>query len=113
MEIGADAQRILLSAPVEAEEEYMPGYKLYSIMTPIVDIQAHPAGKAFLNRVMPVVNALIERMGMGAKQTDAIPYAELQPRNVGLMSEPLQTLKRMLPNIAEEEWESLFRELNA
>lgn len=40
-------------------------------------------------------------MGMEPGNADA-PYTELQPKDVGLISEPLQTLKRMLPNMAEE-----------
>ena len=112
VEIGANAQEILLSAPIEAEHEYIRDGKVYSIMTPISEVMLHPAGRSFLNGVMPMVNAIIERMGMGKEKQAAMPYAGQMPKNTGLMAEPLQTLRRMLQNIPEEKWNDLFRELN-
>ncbi len=113
VEICADAETVLLSAPVEAEYEYIPDGTVYSILTPIGEAQKNPAGKAFLQRVMPMVDAIIERMGMGKEKQAAMPYAELMPREAGLMAEPLQTLKRMLRQIGEEEWNTLMEEMNA
>ena len=112
VEIGANAMDILLSETVEAEHEYIPDGKVYSIMTPISEVMLHPAGRRFLDEIAPVVNAFIERMGMGKAKQDAMPYAGQMPKNTGLMAEPLQTLKRMLRSVPEEKWDELLKELN-
>lgn len=111
VEIGASAQEILLSAPVEVEDEYLPTGMQYSIMTPLIDVQQHPAGRAFLARVWPKVEAILARMGMKDAQT-LVPYAEQKPKETGLMAEPLQTLRRMLRDVPAEAWDDLLRELN-
>ena len=110
--IGANAQEMLCSVPVQAEHEYIPDGKIYDIMTPIGEVGLHPAGKKFLAEIMPMVNAIIARMGMGKEQQTAMPYADQRPKETGLMAEPLQTLKRMLRNLPEEKWDTLLAELN-
>lgn len=110
--IGANAQEMLCSVPVQAEHEYIPDGKIYDIMTPISEVELHPAGRKFLSEIMPMVNAIIARMGMGKEQQAAMPYADQRPKETGLMAEPLQTLKRMLRNLPEEKWDTLFMELN-
>lgn len=113
VEVGTSVQDILLSAPVEVEHEYIPDGKVYDIMTPISEVKLHPAGRAFLGHIMPMVNVIIERMGMGKEKQKTMPYFDEMPKNTGLMAEPLQTLKRMLQNIPDERWEKLLDELNA
>lgn len=110
--IGASAQEMLLTAPVEVEDEYIPDGRTYTIMTPLVDVKRHPAGRAFLDRTWPMVQAILDRMGMRDAQA-SVPYADLMPEETGLMAEPLQTLQRMLRNIPAEEWEQLLQDLNA
>lgn len=110
--IGANAQEMLCSVPVQAEHEYIPDGKIYDIMTPISEVELHPAGREFLAEIMPMVNAIIARMGMGKEQQAAMPYADQRPKETGLMAEPLQTLKRILRNLPEEKWNALFVELN-
>ena len=110
--IGANAQEMLCSVPVQAEHEYIQDGKIYDIMTPISEVELHPAGRKFLSEIMPMVNAIIARMGMGKEQQAAMPYADQRPKETGLMAEPLQTLKRMLRNLPEEKWDTLFMELN-
>mgnify|MGYP002733140319 CR=1 FL=1 len=111
VEVGASAQQVLLSSPVEVEDEYVPDGRRFTIMTPLIEVQRHPAGRAFLEQVWPRVEALIARMGMQGAQ-NSVPYAELRPRESGLMAEPLQTLQRMLRDLPPEEWETLLRDLN-
>ena len=112
VEICENAQDVLLSATVKAEHEYIRDGKVYSIMTPISEVMLHLAGKSFLDGIMPMVNAIIERMGMGKEKQATMPYAGQMPKNTGLMAEPLQTLKRMLQNIPEEKWDDLIKEMN-
>ena len=78
-------------------------------MTPVCDIRKNPIGEAFLSRIMPTINAIIERMG---KNNVEMPYAELMPGTMGLEAEPLQTIMRMVPQISEQEWEAFFAEIN-
>lgn len=112
VQIGLSAQDIILRAPVDAADEYIPAKTVYNIMTPICDMEKHPAGKAFMKKIEPVLNAILARVNMGGGQAE-MPYAELMPKTVGLPMEPVQTLKRMLPMVSAEEWEQLFAELNA
>lgn len=112
IQIGRNANDIVLSRKVKAQNEFLPTGIHYSIMTPICDVESNPVGKAFWDRIMPMVNAIIARMNAGAPQAE-MPYADEVPKSVGLMVEPLQTLKRMVPNISEEEWDRLFAEMNA
>ncbi len=111
IQAGWSAEEICLSQEVKAEDEFLPSNTRYTIMTPICDAGKNPAGKAFLERIMPAVDAMIKRMGKG-KDSEPMPYEELRPVNMGLMSEPLQTLKRMLPDITEAEWENTLEEMN-
>lgn len=113
IEICANAQEVLLRADVCAEHEYIPDGRSYDLMSPIGEVMRHPAGKEFFDCVMPRVNAIVERMGMGKEKQALMPYADQIPRETGLMSEPLQTVKRMLSDISEEEWSELFAALNA
>ena len=58
-----------------------------------------------------MIDAVIAKMDMG-KASAQMPYAEEMPKELGLLSEPLQMVKRMLPMIPEERWERLFKEMN-
>lgn len=109
IQIGKSVRDIVLSADIDAADEYIPEPKVYNIMTPVCDVRKHPVGEEFLNRIMPMVDAIIQRMGQ--KQVE-MPYAELMPGTVGLEAEPLQTLMRMLPQISEQEWNTFFTEIN-
>ncbi len=111
IEICQDAETVLLQQAVTVEDEYMASGQKYDLMTPIVDVKKHPVGKDFMDEVMPMVNAVIAKMGMDAAAKQ-MPYAEDLPKEMGLLSEPLQTIKRMLPMIPEERWEDLFKEMN-
>lgn len=64
-----------------------------------------------MEEVQLMIDAVIARMDMG-KASAQMPYAEEMPKELGLLSEPLQTVKRMLPMIPEERWERLFKEMN-
>lgn len=112
VQIGRSANDIVLRHKVTAQNEFKSTGIHYSIMTPVCDVENNPVGKAFLDRVMPMVNAIIARMNAGTGQEE-MPYAEEMPKSIGLMTEPLQTLKRMVPSISEEEWNRLFEEMNA
>ena len=46
------------------------------------------------------------------KARKAMPYQELMPKSMRMMTEPLQTLMRMLPDIPETEWQALFERMN-
>lgn len=111
IQIGLSAEEIVLRRPVKAEDEYLPNGRQYNIMTPICDALEHPEGKAFLNQLMPRVNAVIRRMGMDKAQ-ETMPYKELMPKHMGLMAEPLQTVMRMAPDVPETEWLALFERMN-
>lgn len=63
VEICKNAQEVLLSQPIQAENEYISTGQVYDMMTPIIDIEEHPVGAAFLRKVMPVVEAMIARLG--------------------------------------------------
>lgn len=110
--IGTSAHEMILSAPVEVEHEYISDGKVFDIMTPIGEVQLHPVGKAFFEEVKPMIDAVIERIGMGKDKQAAMPYSEMMPKSTGLIAEPLQTIKRMLRNIPEERWEELLKQLN-
>lgn len=109
IQIGKSVQDIVLSADIDAADEYLPESRVYNIMTPVCDIRKNPIGEAFLSRIMPTINAIIERMG---KSNVEMPYAELMPGTMGLETEPLQTIMRMVPQISEQEWEAFFAEIN-
>lgn len=111
IEICQDAATVLLQQEITVEDEYIASGQKYDLMTPIVDVQKHPLGKAFMEEVQPMIDAVIARMDMG-KASAQMPYAEEMPKELGLLSEPLQTIKRMLPMLPEERWENLFQEMN-
>lgn len=111
VEIGESAQRILLSAPLDVQDEYIPDGTRYTMMSPICDVRRHPAGRVFWEKAEPMVNAIIAQMGMKDAQMQ-VPYADKKPPETGLMAEPLQTLQRMLRQVTPEEWEQLLKELN-
>ena len=111
IQIGRSAEDIVLRRAVEAEAEYLPDGRQYDIMTPVCDALEHPEGKAFLEKLMPRVNAVISRMGMDKAQ-ETMPYKELMPKNMGLMAEPLQTVMRMASDVPESEWKALFERMN-
>lgn len=111
IQIGASARDILLEEKILMENEYQRNGYVYDIMSPICDVAEHPEGRAFLDSIMPMVNAVIARMPQ-AKAMNEMPYAELRSKNTGLLSEPLQTLQRMLPNISKEQWKELLEKLN-
>lgn len=110
VEVGTSAQDIVLSAPIRAADEYIPDGRTYNIMTSLEDALRHPAGQAFWEKIQPQLNAAMARMNAG-NQTP-MPYGDEMPASVGLMVEPLQTLKRLLPMISEAEWNTLFDEMN-
>ncbi len=112
VEICQDAATVLLSEKVTAANQYLPTGRIYSIMTPAMDVMKHPLGKEFIDGVMPMINAIIKKMGMNDAQSK-MPYFDEAPKDMGLMAEPMQTMKRMLPNISEEQWNELFEKLNA
>ena len=111
IQIGTSAEDIVLRQPVKVEDEYIETGRKYNIMTPVCDAAKHPEGKAFLDQIMPRVNAIISRVGMD-KARKAMPYQELMPKSMRMMTEPLQTLMRMLPDIPETEWQALFERMN-
>ena len=108
--IQTSAEAVVLEQKIHVEDEYIPTGEKYDMMTPICDVKHHPAGKAFMAKIEPMLQAILKRMG--PSETVQMPYADLMPKTVGLDSEPLQTLMRMLPHIAREEWENLLHELN-
>lgn len=109
VEICKNAQEVLLSQPIQAENEYLSTGQVYDMMTPIIDIEEHPVGAAFLRKVMPVVEAMIARLG----QTNTeMPYGELMPYGNGLKAEPLMTLKRLAPTIPQKEWDEFLQKIN-
>ena len=109
--IGYSSRETALSQKVEAEDEYLPSRKVYSIMTPVCDIRKNPVGAEFLERIMPTVNAIVEKINYGKTEME-MPYAELMPIISGLEVEPLQTIMRMVPQITGEEWEAFFKKIN-
>lgn len=112
IQAGWSAEEVCLGKQIEAEDEFIPTGIVYTIMTPICDVKKNPVGKEFLTRIMPMAEGIIKRMGKN-KGSEPMPYEELRPLNMGLLSEPLQTLKRMLPNITEDEWKSVLAEMNS
>jgi beta-glucosidase len=112
IEIGTDANSIVLSAPVTAEEEYIASGINYNILTPICDVKKNPAGQEFFHKYQPMIDAVIKRMTGGAGTKMKLPYAEECPAEMGLNSEPMQTIKRMLPMISAEEWKIWFEKMN-
>ena len=113
VQIGRSAADIVLREPVDVADEYVPSGYVYDIMSPIMDVEKHPAGKAFLEKMAPIISAIIARVDMGGGSSkEPMPYGELMPKTVGLYAEPLQTLKRMLPMVTAEEWDDLLRALN-
>ncbi len=111
IEICQDAATVLLQQALTVEDEFMPSGQVYDLMTPIVDVKKNPVGKEFMDEVMPMVNAVIAKMGMD-KAAKQLPYAAEAPKEMGLLSEPLQTIKRMLPMVPQERWDRLFKEMN-
>ncbi|MDE5717376.1 MAG: fibronectin type III-like domain-contianing protein, partial [Lachnospiraceae bacterium] len=111
IEIGRSSRDIVLSRNLNAEDEYLPVGKEYNIMTPVCDVRRNPVGAEFLEQVMPMVNAIIERMNYGKVQTE-MPYAEMMPKTAGLEAEPLQTIMRMVPQITAEKWDAFFDKIN-
>ena len=112
IQIGTSAADVVLRQEIQVENEYIPTGKKYDIMSSIGEVQKHPAAKPFFVKVQPMIRAIISRMGMDKAQV-SMPYAELRPKEAGFLSEPMQTLKRMLPHIPESEWAELFAQLNA
>lgn len=108
--IQTSAETVVLQQKVMVEDEYIPNGQEYDIMTPICDVKRHPAGKEFMEKIEPMLQAMLKRMGPG--NTLQMPYAELMPQTVGLDSEPLQTLMRMFPNISRDKWKKLLVDLN-
>ena len=108
--IQTSAETVVLEQKVSVADEYIPGGQKYDIMTPICDVKCHPAGKAFMERIDPMLQAILKRMGPSTSMQ--MPYAQLMPKTVGLDSEPLQTLMRMFPQIPSAEWEELLHNLN-
>ena len=111
IEIGRSSRDIALSRNLDAEDEYLPADKEYNIMTPVCDVRRNPVGAEFLEQVMPIVNAIIERMNYGKSETE-MPYAEMMPKTAGLEAEPLQTIMRMVPQITAEKWDVFFEKIN-
>lgn len=111
VQIGTSAEEIVLRQLIKVEDEYIETGRKYNIMTPVCDAQKNPEGKAFLEKIMPKVNERISRLGKD-KARQATPYQELMPKTMRMMTEPLQTLMRMLPDIPETEWQALFERMN-
>ena len=65
IEICQDAATVLLQQEITVEDEYIASGQKYDLMTPIVDVQKHPLGKAFMEEVQPMIDAVIARMDMG------------------------------------------------
>lgn len=112
LEIGTDAENVVLSAPVTAAEEYMASGINYNILTPICDVKKNPAGQEFFQKYQSMIDAVIKRMTGGSGTKMKLPYAEECPAEMGLDSEPMQTVKRMLPMISAEEWKIWFQKMN-
>lgn len=108
--IQTSAETVVLEQKVSVADEYIPSGRKYDIMTPICDVKCHPAGKAFMERIDPMLQAVLKRMG--PSESVQMPYAALMPKTVGMDSEPLQTLMRMFPQIPGAEWEELLCNLN-
>ncbi|MCH4207190.1 MAG: glycoside hydrolase family 3 C-terminal domain-containing protein [Solobacterium sp.] len=113
LQIGLNAEEIVLSAGLAVQDEYIPVPHHYSIMTPIMDIVKIPAGKQLVDRLMPSFRAVIAKLSTAAASAETdIPYGDLRPDTVGLMAEPLQTLQRFAQGMTEEDWEKFFQEIN-
>ena len=112
VEICTDADTVVLSKEIDVINQYIPTGKTFDLMSSVGDVMKHSVGKEFLDAYMPKVNAIIARMGMNsaAKQ---MPYFEQMPLDqMGLYTEPMQTIKRMLPDIPQEQWDELFAKMN-
>ena len=68
--------------------------------------------KEFFNKYQPMIDAVIKRMTGGSETKMKLPYADECPAEMGLDSEPMQTVKRMLPMISAEEWKTWFKKMN-
>lgn len=111
IQIGTSARDIVLSKKIAVENEYIPTNQVFTILSSVEEVQNHPAGKAFFKKVQPMLNVVFSRIGMDNVQS-TMPYAELRPKQTGFLSEPMQTVRRMLPMIPQEKWDALFAQLN-
>ncbi len=111
IQICENAQDVVLSQAIMVSDEYLPTGKTYDIMSPIGDAMKTPIGKAFCEKLIPGFMKAVSKRTDIAKQ-HKLPYEELCPEIMGLMSEPLQTLKRFSWGVTEEQWQAFFTEIN-
>lgn len=109
--IQTSAEAVVLHEDIHVADEYIPDGRRYDIMTPICDVKQHPAGKAFMEKIDPMLQAILSRVG--PQEAVQMPYGELMPKTVGLDSEPLQTLMRMFAHLPAAQWEELLQRLNS
>ncbi len=113
LEIGSSAQEILLSQEIAVEDEFVPSNQVYNLMTPICDMMKHPVGKAFVDGLMPQVRQGLKHIGMDIEaMRKSMPYGDQWPGMDILMTEPMQTLQRMAPQLTEAFLNGLFDKMN-
>lgn len=111
VQVCSSAEDILLEAQVQVENEYQEGFVHYDWMSTIGELRQHPLGKEFMKEVEPRINAMLSHMSAAQNYLD-VPYSEMRSKEVGLDAEPLDMLKKLLPDYSEEKWQELFHKLN-
>lgn len=114
VQVCENAQSVLLSMPVKVADEYLPRDVVYTMMTPIGDVMRNPVGREFCEGAMESFMAVVSRMKGDLRKAEAeLPFADLRPRDMGLMSEPLQTLRRFATSKTDADWDEFFERINA
>ncbi len=112
IQIGRAANCIVMEKRIEIENDNVHKHD-YSMLTTIGEVAMHPAGKAFLDKVIPIFMEAIRKSGFIQGDSDKAVNNKEHRGSTGLNTEPLKTLKRFLPEYTDEDWQRLFDELNA
>lgn len=88
-----------------------------TLFTPIVEVVKTKAGKEFVDKVLPIFNKMIEKSGylsgaMAEKMKTMTPEEMRKAQEVGLFTQPLNTLGRALPEMTDTAWMDLLDAIN-
>lgn len=114
IQICANAEEVILSESRELEGVYAKSKIIYTMHTPIAEVVKNSAGKAFVDKALPIFHAMIVKSGFlkGDAEKTIEEAGKNRNKNQGLYAQPLNTLRLALPEMTETDWVDLLDEMN-
>lgn len=111
VQINRSATEVILELPIEIEGEHIR-LAPYSEVSTIHEIMEHPKGRIFIDSILPKVYEIFRNMKYLGDEANMSEINQEQGKSKGLLTQPVNLLKRFLPHMTPNDWDDFFNDLN-